>query len=542
MKVINYKYKKVVAYMLIFCLCFCMTGGIVPDSMIGVKHASADDNITFTVRFHSGGTNDLIKTVTMVTNGQYTFENPKVSWCWYNDVPTYEFSGWAFSENGSPYFGGDGITTILSTNEIYRFTTNGVLDLYSTWTIRKSYNLDLYLDDGTSLCLSKRIFKGATYGNLPVPTKSGYYFLGWYTSLSGGTKITSDTIVNVTKDQVLYARFNKSNIGYFLFLHSGNGEFINSETGKSYTQIVASISYETEFFLSSTSLNTGDEYIPKKTGYVITKWNTDENGNGTEYQADTNVSKLTSKSGSLFHLYAQWQLARYIVNFETNGGTNQPNQYVTYSGTYGSLPIPSKTGYTFEGWYADKNLSTKVTKDTKITTEGNRTLYAKWTPITYKISFNANGGSGSMSDITATYDTSIKLTSNAFSKTGYTFMGWSDSANGSVKYANQASVKNLGSAAGDKITLYAKWGSNTYNVKFNGNGSTGGSMSNQTFAYDVSQKLNANKFTKTGYIFAGWALSASGNKAYGDAATVVNLTGTNNGTVNLYAKWTPITY
>ena len=83
---------------------------------------------------------------------------------------------------------------------------------------------------------------------------------------------------------------------------------------------------------------------------------------------------------------------------------------------------------------------------------------------------------------------------------------------------------------------------NTYSVQFNGNGNTGGSMSNQDFTYGTAQNLNANGFSRTGYTFAGWATSADGDVDYADKASVINLTTTNGGTVTLYAKWTANSY
>ena len=106
----------------------------------------------------------------------------------------------------------------------------------------------------------------------------------------------------------------------------------------------------------------------------------------------------------------------------------------------------------------------------------------------------------------------------------------------------QANVSGYTGANGiwiatESKTLYAKWTPHTYYVKFNGNGSTSGSMSDQTFTYGTAQKLTANAFEKTGYNFAGWATTANGNVVYLDKQSVSNLTATNGETINLYAKW-----
>ena len=139
-------------------------------------------------------------------------------------------------------------------------------------------------------------------------------------------------------------------------------------------------------------------------------------------------------------------------------------------------PAPTKTGYTFTGWYTDEACTKPYTDDKVI---GDITLYAGFRANTYSVKFNANGGSGSMSNQSMTYDQSKALTANAFSKTGYTFKGWATSASGSVAYSNSQSVKNLSATQGATVNLYAVWGANTYTITFNANGGTG-SMSKQT--------------------------------------------------------------
>ena len=87
---------------------------------------------------------------------------------------------------------------------------------------------------------------------------------------------------------------------------------------------------------------------------------------------------------------------------------------------------------------------------------------------TYKVAYNANGGSGSMSNTNATYGTAFNLRSNSFTRTGYTFAGWATSASGSVAYSDGASVSNLTTTNGGTVTLYAKWNVNSYYLDLNG--------------------------------------------------------------------------
>ena len=201
-------------------------------------------------------------------------------------------------------------------------------------------------------------------------------------------------------------------------------------------------------------------------------------------------------------------------------------------------PAPTKTGYTFTGWYTDEACTKPYTDDKVI---GDITLYAGFKANTYSVKFNANGGSGSMSNQSMTYDQSKALTANAFSKTGYTFKGWATSSSGSVAYSNSQSVKNLSATQGATVNLYAVWGANTYTITFNANGGTG-SMSNQSMTYDQSKALTANAFTRKNHEFKGWATSAGGEVVYTNSQSVSNLTATNGGNVNLYAVWELISY
>jgi Listeria/Bacterioides repeat len=222
------------------------------------------------------------------------------------------------------------------------------------------------------------------------------------------------------------------------------------------------------------------------------------------------------------------------------------------------------TGYTFDAWYTNTACTSgKQTANPYETSQSKNkartdAYYAKFIPNTYTIKFNGNGGSGSMSEHTCTYDVAWTLTANSFTKEGYTFNGWNTKADGTGNsFANQASVTNITSTNGAVINLYAQWKANTYYVQFNGNGNSSGSMSKQTLTYDKSATLTANAFARSftvtydtdggtyakasetaTYSFSGWAESATGEKKYNNQASVKNLTSTNGATVNLYALWT----
>ena len=283
-------------------------------------------------------------------------------------------------------------------------------------------------------------------------------------------------------------------------------------------------------------------------GFSFVGWAATANGPVAWQAGETAVLNLASTAGATAVLYAIWEGGSYTVSFDPNGGSGTMASHTFVHGRSESLPACSfaREGYSFEGWATSPSGLTVYTDGQGVSDLGSPsdtsvTLYAKWTPGSFTVRFDPNGGTGEMSDQAFVYDVAQNLAANAFSREGWGFAGWATSATGAVSYGNRASVKNFTATSGGTVTLYAKWTANTYTVKFNANGGSG-SMSNQSFAYGTAQALTANAFSRTGHSFAGWATSASGAKVYNDRQSVQNLTATAGGTVNLYAVWTPISY
>ncbi|HUY43737.1 MAG TPA: G1 family glutamic endopeptidase [Acidimicrobiales bacterium] len=143
--------------------------------------------------------------------------------------------------------------------------------------------------------------------------------------------------------------------------------------------------------------------------------------------------------------------------------------------------------------------------------------------------FNANGGSGTMAPQAKKYDTLANLSTNSFTRSGYTFSGWNTAADASgTSFSNGQRVRFKGS-----VTLYAQWTINAYTITFNANGGSG-AMAPQTENYDVSANLATNTFTMSGYTFSGWNTAADGSgTSYADAQLVTFSVST-----TLYAQWT----
>ena len=152
----------------------------------------------------------------------------------------------------------------------------------------------------------------------------------------------------------------------------------------------------------------------------------------------------------------------------------------------------------------------------------------------------STSGSADNASINAAYGSTITYTATA--GTGYTFKGFSTSNSTSLPASPSASGKTAtasGYGSTNNTTYYAYFKAHQYTIKFDANGGTTGSMSNQSHTYGVSKALTANAFTKTGYNFAGWNTKADGTGTkYTDKQSVSNLSSTDGATVTLYAQWT----
>lgn len=144
----------------------------------------------------------------------------------------------------------------------------------------------------------------------------------------------------------------------------------------------------------------------------------------------------------------------YTVTFNPNGGsTPTANKSVTYSETYGSLPTPSRTGYSFKGWYTSASGGNKVESGTKVSITSNQTLYAQWERISYTMLYDANGGIGQPDKITWFHGEDVNISTTVPTRENYRFLGWGTSADATSpvyqpgdKYSKLANV-----------TLYAVW-------------------------------------------------------------------------------------
>jgi len=262
-----------------------------------------------------------------------------------------------------------------------------------------------------------------------------------------------------------------------------------------------------------------------RTGYTFSGWNTAANGSGTAYADGANYG-----FGASVTLYAQWSADFFAVTFNANGGSGSMTAQSENSMTALSANSFAYAGYIFSGWNTQANGSgTSYGDGSSYSFSAALALYAQWTAVsvvanTYTVSFNANGGAGSMSPESS--NTGASLSANAFGRSGYTFSGWNTQANGSgTGYADRASY-----GFGANVTLYAQWAVDVFSVTFNANGGTG-SMAGESSS--STRALSVDTFSDSGFTFSGWNTQANGGgTAYAGGANYGF--GAN---VTLYAQW-----
>ncbi|MDR0885016.1 MAG: InlB B-repeat-containing protein [Clostridiales Family XIII bacterium] len=397
-------------------------------------------------------------------------------------------------------------------------------------------NNDAYIDvvlSGTTVAfdsaggsaVNNTIFRrtGTTYGTLPVfPTMVGYTCTGWYTSTNGDVKVDSKTVLVSEEDHTLYAHWKKDEIKtptpaaiYAVTYNANTGKGTapakqSAESGKSVT--VAANKFT-------------------KTNWTFTGWNTKADGKGTAYKVGDSL-KLTKD----VTLYAQWkENAKYTVTFNANGGkigtATTVKKSIIYASKYTLPAEPKRTGYTFVAWYTETKGGSKVTKTTDMKTAKAHTLYARWTPNKYSVTYDAVGGKiGKVKTVKKTVTFATKYAPPATPKrTGYTFVAWYTAKTKGGSKVTKATVLKTAKAH----TIYARWTPNKYTVTYNANGGKIGNAktAKKTVTFAKKYALPATP-KRAGYTFKGWYTKTKGGTQVSKTTKLSNAK-----SHTLYARW-----
>ena len=326
----------------------------------------------------------------------------------------------------------------------------------------KRFNIFFNANGGVCNESVRNVQKWKKYGELPIPQRKHYTFLGWYTELNGGTKVSANTIMG-NGDVTLYAHWEanpfKNTIKHYVM--DGDKKFYLFDT-TNYTR-----RYEEKYQLSASEQGLT---VPK--GLALNTYGTTHvTGSAKEYPFGTQVTQKAEDMEYEFY----YKTIDYKVTYNLNGGTNANGNKSSYNVLHGfNLGTPTKRGYTFLGWYdengqrvttlngsIDNDFKNKDDMYNKLNTRtvGNKALTAKWKANEYTITYDGNGAtSGSMSGNVATYDSAYAIQKNQYVRKGYTFIGWTTKADGtSDGYGWTSYTKDAqwnGDGFSDKLTNY----------------------------------------------------------------------------------------
>ena len=283
--------------------------------------------------------------------------------------------------------------------------------------------------------------------------------------------------------------------------------------------------------------------VPAKTGYTFNGYYDAASDGTLYYNADGTSAKNWDKA-STATLYAQWTANEYTVTLKD--GESESTVTATYGSAMPTATMPTKTGYTFNGYFDAQTGGTKYYNANGSSAKNwdktsNTTLYAQWTPNTYTVTLDGQGATtaGSTS-VTATYNAAMPSATMP-AKTGYTFNGYYDAASDGTQYYKADGTSARAWDKAENTTLYAQWTEHTATLTYNANGH-GTAPEAVTMKFTEATNAGAAITGVTGYTFNGWNTAADGKGQSYAAGDVVKAANVDPAATTLYAQWTPKTY
>ena len=373
-------------------------------------------------------------------------------------------------------------------------TVSDAMTLYAKWTAN-TYDVTLNLNyDGAAKPENVTVTYDGTYSALTTPERAGYDFLGWFTAQTDGEQVTADSKVSITAPQTLYAHWKEGAATYTVKHYQQNTEDMTdnhytefeSETlsgitgqqtkaaAKTYIGFASAKAFEQQTIKADSSTVISIYY--DRLTYTVT-WmngNTELDTETLRYGAMPYYKGDTPTKKDIGHTYtftgwspepsevtenvtytAQFSdsLNTYNITYNLNNGTNAPDNPSRYTyGTAVTLADPTRTGYTFGGWFTNSDFSgTAVTEIPADATEA-KTFYAKWTANKYDVTFDLNyEGAVTPESKTVTYDGTYGDLPTP-TRPGYKFLGWFTDLTGTDKVTADNKVSITAAQ-----TLYAHW-------------------------------------------------------------------------------------
>lgn len=444
-------------------------------------------------------------------------------------------------------------------------TVSDAMTLYAKWTAN-TYDVTLNLNYVGAAEPTKKItvtYDG-TYSALTTPERAGYDFLGWFTAQTDGEQVTADSKVSITEPQTLYAHWKEGAATYTVKHYQQNTEDITdnnnytefeSETltgitgqqtkaaAKTYTGFASAKAFE-QLPIKADSSTVISIYYDRLT-YTVTWMNgaTKLKDEKFRYGAMPNYKDEAPTKEGTGHTYtfAGWSpepsevtgnvtytaqfsdsLNTYNITYKLNNGTNAPGNPSRYTyGTAVTLADPTRTGYTFGGWFTDSDFSGDAVTEIPADATGDKTFYAKWTANEYTVTFDANEGTVTPESKTVTYDGTYGELPTP-KHPGYKFLGWFTDLTGTDKVTADNKVSITAAQ-----TLYAHWSEDDskYSLWVNNTQVTAKNADNVFDDGTVSYDAGTN------------TLTLNNCNITADALTAGSLVGTNNKVTAVIKYW-----
>lgn len=302
------------------------------------------------------------------------------------------------------------------------------------------YTVTYNRNGGTGGTESASVTYGGAYPGITVPTRTGFTFNGYFSAASGGTRYynangTAATTAAVTANITLYAQWTANTYTVTLDAQGGTGG--SSSITATYGEDMPAIT------------------VPTRTGYTFGGYYSGTDGSGIQYYSAAGASANKWNTAAAGTLRAKWTPNTYTVRFDSQSGTACDSVSVTYGAAYGTLPTPTRTNYTFGGWFTDAQSGTQITSTTTVSITADQTLYAHWTLNAVTITYYGNGAGAA--NVPAPQDKLIGATATISAtvptRAGFTFLEWNTAANGSgTAYSGGDSY-----STDAPLSLFAQW-------------------------------------------------------------------------------------
>jgi uncharacterized repeat protein (TIGR02543 family) len=437
-------------------------------------------------------------------------------------------AGYVFADWNTVATGGG---TTYTDGQSYPFTTSATL--FAQWTANTTDNYSYNAAGGAPTPVSGSGLSGTSITLGAAPTRTGYVFDGWN---NGIATYAANISYPLTSNPIVFTALwtanatgggGGSSTGTTLDQTSPTSGVTTSENSGAFSSGPITVSNATgavSFVITSSSpaLSVSPQGAITTSGTLLAGF---YSVSGTD--SDTNLDTGTWT----FTLTVNTPIT---VTFVANSGQGSMSPETKSAPTALTPNTFTRPKYKFARWNTVADGSgTSYANGAVFPFTAATTLYAQWTASTKidptrKVTFDANGGSGSMKPESKNVLASLK--SNQFTRKGFSFIDWNTAANGSkASYANGAAYPFTKS-----VTLFAQWrAAATFTVTFDANRGSG-SMSPET--KKTTAALTLNQFKRHGFTFARWNTAANGsgsNYANGGAYHF-------NASTILFAQWTVV--